>query len=190
MRRMEHSDDELILQYRAGNQSAFDELVKRYLHPIFVFSRRMTGSDATAEDVTQETFVKVWKMLGRYHTTNTFKSWLFAIARNTAIDYLRKKKLPVVSSFDTSEGKNLLAETISDPDTLPDNLIEKAENKKLVESALEVIPIADREILILHYSDGLTFDAIGKIVKKPLNTVKSRHRRAMAKLREYIEKSP
>ena len=187
---MEYSDDDLILQYRAGDQKAFDELVIRYLDQIYGFARRMTGNAGEAEDIAQETFVKVWKMLHRYRTTNTFKSWVFAIARNTAIDRLRKKKTPVFSDFENAEGKNSVTDTATDPDTIPEMLIEKAETKKLLDGALADLPPVDREILVLHYSDDLTFEAIGKILKKPLNTVKSRHRRALQRLRDYFEKSP
>ena len=187
---MEHSDDELILQYRGGDTKAFDELVLRYLDPIYGFARRMTGNPSEAEDIAQETFVKVWKMLSHYRTTNTFKSWVFAIARNTAIDKLRKKKIPVFSDYETAEGKNSVTDTATDPDTIPDMLIEKAENKKLLDGALDELLAIDREIMVLHYSENMTFEAIGKLLKKPLNTVKSRHRRALERLRNYFEKSP
>lgn len=187
---MEYSDDELIVKYREGDAASFDALVTRYLDPIYGFAKRMTGNQTDAEDIAQETFVKVWKTLPRYRTTGTFKSWIYAIARNTAIDRLRKKKIPVFSDYEDREGRNILTESVSDPDTLPEVLIEKAENKKLTEEALSRLPVVDREILVLHYADGLTFEAIGKILKKPLNTVKSRNRRAIAKLKEYFEKAP
>ncbi len=187
---MELSDDELIVLHRGGDTSAFAKLVERYLDPIYAFSRRLTGSPTNAEDVAQETFVKVWKTLDRYHTTGTFKPWIFAVARNTAIDLLRKRKVSVFSDFEDSEGKNVLSETIHDPDTVPQLLIDKAENKKLIEGALAELPPIDREILTLHYFEDMTFEAIGKVLKKPLNTVKSRHRRALGKLREYFERAP
>ncbi len=187
---MEPTDDELILQHRAGDTDAFRTLVGRYLDPIYGFTRRMTGSPNEADDIAQETFVKVWKTLDRYRTTGTFRAWIFAVARNTAIDHLRKKKSAVFSDFENAEGKNTLTETLVDADTLPAMLLEKAEDKKLLDAALAGLPDVDREILTLHYSEDMTFEAIGKALKKPLNTVKSRHRRALEKLREYFEKAP
>ena len=151
----------------------------------------MTGRKDFADDVTQETCLKVWKKIPQYKTgSNTFKSWIFTIARNTTIDQLRKKKMPVVSDFDTKDGHNFLAETVKDPETLPEILIEKAENKNLLDGAMQALSIEDKEILTLHYQEEMTFETIGKVLKKPLNTVKSRHRRALAKLKTYLEDYP
>jgi RNA polymerase sigma-70 factor (ECF subfamily) len=187
---MEKSDDELISEYRTGREDSLKILIERYSGPIYSFLRRMTGSPSDAEDIAQDTFVKVWRKLSAYHTNGTFKAWVFAIARNTAIDKLRKKRSAVFSDYEDATGKNALVESLHDPDTLPDTVLEKAEDKKLIDGALEELPAIDREILTLHYSEDMTFETIGKILKKPLNTVKSRHRRALAKLREFIEKSP
>ena len=184
---MEPTDDELIESYRSGNEQAFKALIERYVNPIYVFARRMSGNGEDASDVSQETFVKVWRTIDRYKLTGTFRAWIFAIARNTAIDRLRKKKVPVFSDFETTEGTNSLVDSLSDPETLPATLIKKAEDKGLLESGLSVLSVEDREILTLHYTEEMTFETIGKLLKKPLNTVKSRHRRALAKLKDYLE---
>lgn len=183
---MERTDDQLITEYRQGDETAFKELVERYIHGIYAFTFRLTGREAEANDIAQETFVKVWKKLPAYKLSGTFKSWIFAIARNTAIDHLRKKRSSVFSDFEDEGGKNFLTETLSDPDTIPAELIRKAEEKGLLDEGLDTLSVEDREILSLHYDDEMTFEEIGEIVKKPLNTVKSRHRRALAKLREYF----
>lgn len=185
---MEKTDDELISEYRTGDEQALQQLIERYLQPIYAFTRRMTNREGEVDDVVQETFVKVWQKLPRYKMTGTFKAWVFAIARNTAIDRLRKKKIPVFSDYEDSSGKNALVESLSDPETIPETLIEKAEMKGLLDKGLSLLSPEDVEILTLHYGDDMTFDEIGEIVKKPLNTVKSRHRRALAKLRDYFEK--
>ncbi len=187
---MEKTDDELISEYQAGDESAFNVLTERYLNSIYRFTYHMTNNQSEAEDITQETFVKVWKNLHRYKMTNTFKSLIFTIAKNTTLDHLRKKKIPVFSSFEDRDGKNILIDTLSDPETLPANLIEKAEQKGILNECLQQLNPEDREILILHYQDEFTFDTIGKMLKKPLNTIKSRHRRSLAKIRKFLEKSP
>ncbi len=184
----ELSDDELISSYRTGDNEAIKVLIDRYMKPIYTFTYRMTGNRGEAEDVTQETFVKMWRTIGRYKMTNTFKSLLFTIARNTALDHLRKKKSLVFSDFEDSSGRNTLVETLSDPDTLPETLIAKAELSGSLTKNLLALSPPDREILALHYEQDMTFEAIGKILGKPLNTVKSRHRRALTKLREEFEK--
>ncbi len=185
----ELSDDELISEYRAGNESALKILIERYTRPIYSFVYRMTGTQADAEDIAAETFIKVWRSLPRYKMTNTFKALVFTIARNTALDRLRKKKIAVFSDFEDKEGRNTLIETLSDPETLPATLIEKAEEKGRLDKSLLSLSPPDREILVLHYEQDMTFETIGKILGKPLNTVKSRHRRALAKLREQLEKA-
>ena len=188
---MDQTDDELIAEYRNGNSDAFKILIERYITPLFNFAYRMTGKKELADDATQETCLKVWRKISQYNIgSNTFKSWVFTIARNTTIDLLRKKKMPVVSDFDTNDGHNYLTETTADPETLPSELIEKAENKKLIAGALDTLSVEDREILTLHYQEDMTFETIGKILKKPLNTVKSRHRRALSRLKTYLEEQP
>ena len=184
---MEQTDDELIEAYRAGDGQAFRTLVDRYTPQLYGFSYRMTHRAEESEDIVQETFVKVWKTLERYRSEGTFRPWIFAVARNTIIDHLRKKKMPVVSDYDTAEGKNVLMETVADPEALPLELLEKAERKGLLQKGLDALSPDDREVLLLHYGEEMTFDAIGTMLKKPLNTVKSRHRRAILKLKEYFK---
>src|SRR5438046_1282645 len=111
---MDPTDDELISQFRSGDSSAFKALVERYTKPLYGFSFRMTGRAEESQDIVQEAFVKVWKTLHRYRTEGTFRSWIFTVTRNTVIDHLRKKKMPVISDFDTSEGRNALMETVAD----------------------------------------------------------------------------
>jgi RNA polymerase sigma-70 factor (ECF subfamily) len=185
---MEKTDDELISEYRSGNEGALKILIERYTKPIYIFTFRMSGNQGEAEDITQETFVKMWRSLPKYKMTNTFRSLLFTIARNTALDHLRRKKVAVFSDFEDAEGNNFLTETLSDPETLPQTIIEKAEQTGSLNKSLLLLSPEDREILLLHYEQDMTFETIGTILQKPLNTVKSRHRRALAKLRESIEK--
>ncbi len=184
---MDRSDELLVAEYRNGSSEAFTTLIDRYSGPIYSFARRMTGSRKDANDITQETFIKVWKRLDRYDDKSLFKPWLFTIARNTIIDHLRKKKNFVFSDFENDDETNPLTDTLVDEATLPDRLIEKADAEGLLDEALSHIAPEDREILLLHYADDLTFETIGELLKKPLNTVKSRHRRALEKLRKSLE---
>ena len=187
---MEKTDEELILEYLSGDEDSFKSLLTRYTKPLYFFAYRMTGKKELSEDIVQDTCLKIWKTISRYKVgSNSFKSWIFTITRNTTIDQLRKKKMPVVSDFDTKDGHNYLMETASDPESIPAVLIEKAEQKNMINGALQSLSLEEREILTLHYQEEMTFEIIGKTLKKPLNTVKSRHRRAVIKLKKYLEEN-
>lgn len=184
-RMIEQTDQQLIAAYQNGDEQAFTELVNRHLTPIYHFVYRLTGNPHEADDITQDTFFKVWQHLKNYRTGDNFKTWLYTIARRTAIDWFRKKKHIPFAAFENEEGDNALTETLADIEPLPDELAERAHDYAFVENLLARVPSAYREILTLHYEEGLTFEDIGRIVNKPLNTVKSQHRRALILLRTY-----
>ena len=180
------SDRRLIQEYLAGDDKSLEILIHQYLGPVYRFIYRITGSRQDAEDITQEVFVKAWKNLKRFDPEKNFKTWLFAIAKNTSIDWLRKKKNFAFSDFDTAEGDNLLIDILQDPAPLPDSLIQMSENKKLLDCALEQLSPQYRAVLFLRYNDHFTLEEIGQVLGKPLDTVKSQHRRALIKLREIL----
>ncbi len=187
---MEKSDLELITEYQRGATDAFTDLVERYSKPVFLFAYRMSKDRDMATDIAQETFVKVWKKLPTFKPGAQFKTWIFTIARNTVIDYLRKKRSTPFSIFDTEDGKNMIEETVQDEAPLPPELIERAEKNALLEKNLAKLDPIDQEILELHYREDLTFDEIGTILRRPLDTVKSRHYRAIKKLQTYFSEDP
>lgn len=188
---MDTTDEELIRAYLAGDESAFAELTHRHLGGVYSFILRFVGSAHDAEDITQDTFLKAWKSLKKYNpSASKFKTWLFRIARNSAIDFLRKKKHIPFSQFETESGANMLTETVADAEELPDALLMKLEDAKELHATLEELPPKAREILLLYYTNDLTFEEIGEMLGEPANTVKSRHRRALQALRKILEGGP
>lgn len=184
---MEHyTDNELVEAYREGDDEAFTLLTNRYVDILYRFVYRLIGNPSAAEELTQDIFLKSWKSLGKFDATKEWKTWLFAIARNTSIDWLRKKKSINFSQFDDSEGESTFADTLRDMEPLQHELFETKENEVLVKNALETLPVDDQTIIMLHDSEGLTFEAIGEVVGKPLNTVKSKYRRALVKLKALL----
>lgn len=174
--------------YLKGDESAFSMLTRRHLTGVYSFIVRFVGNAEEADDITQETFLKAWKSLKKYNQSSSkFKTWLFRIARNSAIDFLRKKKHVPFSQFETEGGVNVLTETVADTEELPDVLLMKLEDAKEVHATLELLPYKPREILLLYYTNDLTFEEIGEILGEPANTVKSRHRRALLALRKILE---
>ena len=184
---MDQTDEQLIGEYFAGDEQALEILIKRYLKPIYNFVWRITNDTQATDDISQETFFKMWKSLKKYRMGESFKAWLYRIAHNSAIDYLRKRKNVPISAFEDENGENFFENNITDTAELPDDFAIRTENKKILEKAIEKIGPKYREILILHYHEGLTFDEIGKITESPLNTVKSAHRRAVISLRRILE---
>ena len=148
----------------------------------------MTSNTSEAEDITQEVFIKVWKNIKKYKKEQNFKTWVFSIAKNSTIDFLRKKKAINFSDLDSvvNEPDFDFSETISDTNLLPDEVLEKLQDSELLNNLVNKLSFQYKTILLLHYQEEMTFDEIGKVLNKPLNTVKSYHRRAILELRKMI----
>jgi RNA polymerase sigma-70 factor (ECF subfamily) len=181
-------DKKLIEEILDGDDSAFKLLMEKYLKPVYNFLRQLVRDVSVADDLTQETFIKVWKNIARFDQNRNFKTWIFTIAKNTAYDYLRKKKSIPFSFFKKSEDDRGLEE-ISEDKILPDEILEKEDLARELEGKLKEVPRKYRTILFLHYKEDFSLYEIAEILKKPYNTVKSLHGRALARLRKaFLEK--
>jgi RNA polymerase sigma-70 factor (ECF subfamily) len=182
------TDEEIVTLYKKGNQEAFKSLINRYISPLYNFTAYITNKN-DASDIVQETFIKVWKNINRFdYQKASFKTWIFAIARNTAIDFSRKKKILLFGDINNNneENSSSFEENIPDENILPAEALQKLEDKEFLKNVLNKLNPSYKEILVLHYQEEMTFDEIGKILGKPLNTVKSQHRRAIIELRKII----
>jgi len=179
------SDIELVRQALGGSETAYSDLLGRFQRPVFSLVRRMVGDPGLAEDLAQEVFLKAFRALGSFDQSRKFSSWLFKIAHNTAIDYLRKKQLDTVA-LETSDP--------SDPDLvaiIPDSSSESPETSahrrdmaEALEQALGSLRPAYREVVVLRFQEGLAYEEIAEITDLPLGTVKThlhRARHAMAR---------
>jgi RNA polymerase sigma-70 factor (ECF subfamily) len=186
---MDKTDQELIEQYKGGERIAIEILVDRHLKAVYNFCVRMVGNEADAEDVTQESFLKAWKNISKYNAEFSFKTWILSIARNTSIDFLRKKKSINFSELDSySEDDRKFEDSLRDSELLPDEVFERKELAKEAQDALDAVPLRMREVVLLHLAEGLTFEEIARILKEPMNTVKSRYRRALEALRGLLSR--
>jgi RNA polymerase sigma-70 factor, ECF subfamily len=179
---MEKSDEKIIEKYLSGDEAAFSEIVKIYLKPLYNFVFRLTNDRDAAEDLTQISFVKAWRNMKRFDPERNFRTWLYAIAKNTTFDWFKKKKELPFSKFEDEKGGNAL-ENISDDNILPDEILEKKNIAKELEKILEQLPTQYRAILLLHYKEGFSLHEIAEILGESYNTIKSRHARALIRLR-------
>jgi RNA polymerase sigma-70 factor, ECF subfamily len=180
---VENEDIDLIKEYLNGNQESFRLLINRYLPLIYNFAARFTINDAS--DISQDVFIKVWKNIKNFDSSKaSFKTWIFQIARNTIIDHLRKKKSIVFSDLEDKDDSWI--ENVSDNAILQDEIAQKLEDKEFLNKLLDKISPLYREVLVLYYQEDMTFNEIGIVLNKPLNTVKSHHYRAIIELRKMI----
>ena len=179
-------DGALVQKYLSGDEDAFATLVNKHVDRVFSFSLRLASDSSFAEDITQQTFINAWKHLGTYNTNRRFVTWLLSIAHNVAIDYLRKKRSVPFSQFDTESGGNVIVETTSDTEPLPDELYARQELGNELAGALVQLSTIEREVLTLHYEQELTFEEMAEMLGKSRNTLKSQHRRAIEKLRQVL----
>ena len=181
----------LISESLAGDEKAFEELLSPYLSPVYSFVLSLTHDVLMAEDVTQETCIKVWKHLGRFDAERSFKTWIFAIAKNTAFDALKKKRDLPFSAFFRGEDEGVeesWSDRIADEAPLADEVLARAESVELLEQKLQTLPEGFQQILQLRYREDFSLQEISEILGEPYNTIKSRHGRAIFSLKKAFEK--
>ncbi len=181
------SDEELIEKVKKGDDTAFQELMSRYTKHIFNFILQYVKSREEAEDVAQDTFFKTWKYMKRFKDGMKFKPWLFTIARNTALDYIKKKKAITFSSMESEDEESFsFADTLSDTEPLPPELFARKELAEELTDAMSDLHPDHRSVLTMHYHEDMTFEEISEIMKKPMNTVKSWHHRSLSKVKTKL----
>jgi len=161
----------------AGSQSAFERIVRRYEGPVIRLIFRMTGDRALAEELAQDTFVKAYRHLSAFDTTRRLSSWLFRIAHNTALDSLRRSRLPVVPIGET--GSRSAPEPAAAPEADP---VEREALGKAIGAAMARLRPEFRAAIVLRYEDGLSFEEIGHVLGVPEATARSHVHRARKEL--------
>ncbi len=179
-------DEVLVIKSLEGDNEAFSELVSRYLKIIKNFSFRFTKDNDIAEEIAQETFLKVWKNLPKFKTNQSFKAWIFSIAKNTAIDFLRKNKEVLLSEFENEDGINFLIENFASEEGLPSDIFFQSEQSNYLFSLVKNLPEKYKEVVTLYYKENLDLKEISKFLNRPLNTVKSQLLRGIKLLRQNM----
>ena len=186
------TDQEVVEHARDGRESAYRELVRRYQRPVFSLIYRMVRDRELAEDLSQETFVKVLNAIDRYRPEFKFSSWVFKIANNAAIDHLRRKALDTLSldggpDATTAERVEATALQIGDTTESPLDELEARELGSAIERAIGKLRPEYQTCIILRHVEGRPYDEIADILGLPLGTVKTYIHRARAELRELLD---
>jgi RNA polymerase sigma-70 factor (ECF subfamily) len=164
----------------------FEVLIETHSQALYRFARSIVKDDDGAKDVVQETFLYVWKARLGIDMSKNIKSWLFSITYSRAIDYVRKyKKIVMFSGLDTDEGESFGVD-IKDDELLADDVFDREVDVAVVQQSLDTLSETDRLLINLHVAEEMTFAEIAHVIEQPLNTVKSRYRRILLKLRKYL----
>ena len=187
----EEADEALMIHYQKGDVRAFEILLERHRKPIYNFIFRFVGSRDVAEDLLQETFLRVIKGAANYQRKAKFTTWLYTIARNLCVDQSRRKKHRKAASLDQpmtkSEDSGTLMDVIPGKEMPSDRKAVSRQLHQTIHRALAALPGEQREVFLMREFLNMPFKQIAEIVGIPENTVKSRMRYALEKLRLELE---
>ena len=184
----EATDSELVEMIINVTPRAYRQIIKRYQTKLFSYLYRLIGNREETEDLLQNVFVKVYNNLDRFDRRKKFSSWIYRIAHNEAVNFLKKKgKKKFISLEDITTTKDKLE--ISTSEKSPADSWIKKELKKEVEVAMEKLPSKYKEVLILRYFLDKSYGEMSEILGKPVNTVGTLLNRAKKKLLQVLGKS-
>lgn len=167
-------DDKLVKRAKGGDEKAYKELVDKYERALFYHILKMVKDREQVEDLVQEAFVKAFDNLSSYSTNYAFSTWLYRIATNNTIDYLRKKKLKTLSinkPKKTRDGEMELQ--LPDESASTDRNIIKKQRQQIVRNAIDDLPEKYRKVIELRHMEEKSYKEIAKILDSPLGTVKA-----------------
>jgi RNA polymerase sigma factor (sigma-70 family) len=184
-------DGLLIGQALAGNQDAFEFLINRYHHHLVSHIRGFLKDNDQISDVLQHVYLQLYRCLPTLSAHAPLKGWLLQVARNHCLDELRKRKRRAEVPFsilqeEDGEEELFLLEAIADPEPLPEELIERLERRRALQTAMSSLPPKVRSIVHLHCFRQLTFAEIGQILNMPTMTAKAYFYRSLPRLRTAL----
>lgn len=181
-------EQRLIEQAKNGNESAFIQLVERYKDKIFYLGLRMLRSAQDAEDIAQETFLRVYTNLDRFDVKHQFSTWIYRIASNLCIDRIRKKKprFSLDEPIANDEGGQDWYSLQAGDEPTPEQTLLSLETRTEVLEALEQVPPQYKAAIVLRYFHDLSLAEIGEVLSLPVTTVKTRLHRGREALRKKL----
>lgn len=183
------TDDQLVAAFAAGNNQAFDALLERHQTRVFNYIRHIVNDDASANDVFQETFVRVVMTIkqGRYTADGKFASWVMRIAHNIIIDMFRREKAEATVSTDEADYDMFNRRELSDA-TIEDVLVDQAITHD-VRQLVRTLPREQRQVLVMRYYGNMSFKEIAERTGVSINTALGRMRYAILNLRRMAREN-
>jgi RNA polymerase sigma-70 factor, ECF subfamily len=181
-----------VVRLRRGDLNALSELITRYQNRLYRYLLHLVRQPAEAEDLFQQTWLRVVEKIRSFDASRNFDAWLFTLARNLAIDHLRRIR---PQSLDEPLGEPLVdswhsetvADRISSKDRTPLDHALADERRTEISEAMAALPMTYREVLTLRFEDGMKIEEIAQVTRVPLSTAKSRLRRSLEQLRYTLE---
>jgi RNA polymerase sigma-70 factor (ECF subfamily) len=185
---LEIADGILVQQALAGNQGAFETLVRRYNVPLFNFICHSLSDYDQACDVLQHVFLQLYICMPKLHTDAPLKAWLFQVARNRCLDELRRKRAIHFSELEAASDDDELSPLAIMPDTspLPEEIAEQYDLQRSLHKAIQSLPPKFRSVVLLRYAGQLSFSEIGHTLNMPEATAKTYFQRARPLLRTAL----
>jgi RNA polymerase sigma-70 factor (ECF subfamily) len=189
------TDEELLRRFQGGHREAFGVIVRRYERELYGYLRRYLGDGDLADDVFQNTFLQLYTKINTYEPGRRVRPWLYTIAKNQAIDAMRRTgRHPMVSldqSAETEDGDvQSLLSLVENRHQGPSDAALGEERRLLIRASVERLPDFLRQVVILAYYQGLKYREIADILGIPVGTVKSRLHAALTKLNEAWSAQP
>ena len=178
----EVSEKKIIEKVLGGDANAFEELVLKYEKTVYNLALRMVGDRDDASDMTQETFIKAYGSLSSFRGDSKFSVWIYRIATNVCLDFLRSKSRKQQVSLTVSDDDEDVQLDIPDPKADPEQQLIKKISMQSVEEGLKTLPDKQRQILVMRELGGMSYAEIGKALSIEEGTVKSRIFRARKRL--------
>ncbi|HEV2467869.1 MAG TPA: sigma-70 family RNA polymerase sigma factor [Candidatus Sulfotelmatobacter sp.] len=184
--------DEDVVRLRRGDLDALSELVSRYQNRLYRYLLRIVRQPAEAEDLFQQTWLRVVEKIRSFDASRNFDSWLFTLARNLAIDHLRRIRPqsldePLAEPLANSWQSETVADRLPSKDHTPLDQALAAERRTQISEAMTGLPMIYREVLTLRFEDEMKIEEIAQVTAVPVSTVKSRLRRSLEQLRYALE---
>jgi RNA polymerase sigma-70 factor (ECF subfamily) len=182
---LEESD---VARLRRGDLEALESVMARYQHRLYRYLLRLSREPALAEDLFQQTWMRVAEKIKHYDPRRSFEAWLFSVARNLTIDYLRRYRPESLdeTAGDAEDGETRQARLTANEPSALDRLIAD-ERAARVSGALAEVPVIYREVLSLRFEEEMKLDEIAQVLDTPISTVKTRLRRGLEAMRHKIE---